>query len=260
MIEQAPPDHLAHLRLVVREQVLGDSPDDLGDPVLPCQVEIRHLDLAAWQADDGRSVRRPRHRHGQVLDEGVERIRHLPVAVDEVEHLVEQHERRRACRREHPAESLGARRGRRRIRPKQLDAPVAGELTGDVDPRRLAPLLRIPRVAHEDRHPRRRRGRQPRVAQKVGDLLHRSDGLAGRHQVIQRRQGMGLAPAELRDQRHHRRRVGRLPGQAPQYHPRVLAQRPREARAREECLGVAVVQRRRAADDLLPARSQTRPG
>ena len=238
VVEQPPPDHLAHLRLVVREQVLGDAPDDLGDLVLPRQIEIRHLDLAARQADDGRSVRRPRHRDGQVLDEGMEPIGHPTVAVDEVEHLVEQHQHGRAGRREHAAESLGARRRGRRVRAEQLDAPVSGELPGDVDPRRLPPLLRIPGVADEDRHPSRRRG-QPRVVQQVGDLLQVSDGLAGRHQVIQGRQRVRLASAELRHQRHHRRGVGRLAREAPQHHPRVLAQRPREARAREERPGIA---------------------
>ena len=64
-----------------------------------------------------------------------------------------------AGRREHPAERLRARRGRRGVRAEQLGAPVAGELTRDVDPRRLPP--RIPGVADEHRHPRRRRGRQP---------------------------------------------------------------------------------------------------
>ena len=85
VVEQPPPDHLAHLRLVVREQVLGHAPDHLGDLVLPRQIEVRHLHLAARQADDRRAVRRPRHRDGQVLDERMERIRHLPVAVDEVD-------------------------------------------------------------------------------------------------------------------------------------------------------------------------------
>ena len=251
VVEQPPPDHLAHLRLVVREEILGDAPDDLGDLVLPRQIEIRHLDLAARQADDGRSVRRSRHRDRQVLDERMERIGHLPVPVDEVEHLVEQHQHRRAGRREHAAESLGARWCGRRVRPEQLHASVSGELPRDVDPRGLASFLGIPGVADEDRDPRGRRSRQPRVVQQIGDLLQAPDGLAGRHQVIQRRQRVGLAPAELRHQRHHRRRVGRLPRQAPQHHPRVLSQRPREARASEERPGVAVVRRGRSADDLL---------
>ena len=194
---------------------------------------------------------RPRHRDGQVLDEGMERIRHVTIAVDEVEHLVEQHEGWRAGRREHAAESLGARRRGRRVRSEQLDASVSGELPGDVDPRCLPPFLRIPGVADEDRHPRLRRGRQPRVVQQIADLLQVPDGLPGRHQVVKRRQGVGLAPAELRHQRHHRRRVGSFPRQAPEHHPRVLAQRPREARAREERPGIAVVRRGRAADDLL---------
>ena len=242
---------LADLGFVVRQQILGDAADHLRDAVLPRQVEVGHLDLAARQADDRGPVGGPGHRDGQVLDEGVERIGHPPVAVHEVEHLVEQHQHRRARRREHPPEGVGARRRPPRVRAEQRRALVARELPGDVDPRRFASLPRVPGVADEHRHPGRGRGRQPRLVQQRRDVVQVRDPFAGRHQVIERGQRVGLPPAELRHQRHHRRRVRRLPGQSPQHHPGVSAQRAGEAGAGEERLRVAVVGRRRPADHLL---------
>ncbi|MXW36129.1 MAG: hypothetical protein F4Z60_11810, partial [Chloroflexi bacterium] len=159
----------------------------------------------------------------------MERIGHLPVAIDEVEHLVEQHQRGRARRGEHTSERLGARWGRRCARAEQLDTALTGELTGDVDPWRLSSLPRIPRVADEDRHPGLGSGGQPRVVQEIRDPFQAVHGLACRHEVIQRGQCVGLAPAELRHQRHHRRRIRRLPRQTPRHHSCVLAQCAREA-------------------------------
>ena len=43
-------------------------------------------------------------------------------------------------------------------------------------------------------------------------------------QVIERREGMRLAAAELCNQCQHRRRVGGLAGQAPQHHAGVVFQ------------------------------------
>ena len=87
--------------------------------------------------------------------------------------------------------------------------------------------------------------------QKVCDLFQLAHGLAGRHEVIQRGQRMGLTAAELRHQRHHGRGVRRLPRQTSQYHSGLLPQRARKADAGEERLGIAVVGGRRAADNLL---------
>ena len=186
----------------------------------------------------------------------MERIGHLAVAVDEVEHLVEQHQHGCAGRREHAAQGLGTRRGRRRVRAEQLDAPITGELTRHVDPRRLPTLARIPGVADEDGYTGFGGSRQPGIAQKAGDLIQAVCGFAGRDEVIQRGQRVRLAAAELGHQRHHRRRVRRLPRQSPQYHPCVLAQRAREAGAGEERFGIAVIGRCRAPDHLLQGDSE----
>src|SRR3990172_11797359 len=100
--------------------------------------------MAGWKAEPRGAVGRAGRRDGQVLDEGVERLGAPAVAVHEVEHLVEEQEHRRPGRLEDPRDRLGpGRRGPGR-RPERLDTLVARELPGDVDPRRLAPLLRIP--------------------------------------------------------------------------------------------------------------------
>src|SRR5437773_3070355 len=57
VLEETPPDDLADFGLVVGDQVLGDAPHDLGDPILPHHVAVGHLDLAAGEADHRRSVR-----------------------------------------------------------------------------------------------------------------------------------------------------------------------------------------------------------
>src|SRR3972149_5733466 len=55
VLEEPPPDDLADLGLVVGDQVLGDAPHHLRDPVLPLLIRLRHLDLASRQADPRRA-------------------------------------------------------------------------------------------------------------------------------------------------------------------------------------------------------------
>ena len=249
--EEPPPDDLADLGLVIGDQVLGDAPHDLRDPVLPPRVPVGHLDLAARQADHRRAVRRAGGRDGQVLDEGVERLGAPAVAVQEVEHLVEEEEHGRPGGLEDPRDRLGA--GRRGLRrgPERLDALVARELAGDVDPRRLAARLRIPGVAHEDGDACLRTRGEPSLPQQVGDAAERSGLVPVLRQVIERSQRVRLAAAELRDEREHRRRVLGLAREPAQDHPGMFAQRPREAGAREELGRIAIVLRRGPGHDLL---------
>ena len=58
---------------------------------------LSHFDLAAWQADDCRSLRGAGDGDRQVLNEGVEAFGHASMAVNEVEHLVEQQQHGRVC-------------------------------------------------------------------------------------------------------------------------------------------------------------------
>src|SRR5262245_55626696 len=62
---------------------------------------------------------------------------------------------------------------------------------------------------------------------------------------------MGLPPAELRDEREDRSCVLGLAREPAHHHPGVLAQRSREARAREEQRRVTVVLGRSPGHDLL---------
>jgi hypothetical protein len=90
VLEEPPSNDLADLRLVVGDPILGDAPHHLRDLVLPLLIRSRHFDLTARQADHRRAVRGAGGGDGQVLDEGVKRVGHRLVAVQEVEHLVEE--------------------------------------------------------------------------------------------------------------------------------------------------------------------------
>ena len=206
--------------------------------------------MAAGQADDGRAVRRAGHRHGQVLDEGQERVSHRPVAVDEIEHLVEEHQHRLSGRRDHASERFGAGGGRRRVRAEKLHALIARKLTGYVDPGGFPSVLRVPCVADEDRSLRGGKRAEPGLVQHAADVVELRHRLARRREVVQGGQRVRLAAPKLRHQRQHRRRVRRLPGETPEHHAGVVAQRARETRAGEERMRIAVVGRRRAGDDL----------
>ena len=181
----------------------------------------------------------------------MERFGAAAVAVQVVQHLIEEQEHRRAGRLEDPRDGVGA--GRRGLRrgTKRLDALVARELAGDVDPRRLAPRLRVPGVAHEHGDLRLGHRTDARFAHQVGDPVVAGYGVTVLRQVVQRGERVRLAAAELGDEREHRRRVVGSPGEPAQHHARVLAQRPREAGAREELRRVAIVLRRRPGHDLL---------
>jgi hypothetical protein len=135
----------------VGNQVLGDAPDDLGNLVLPLLVPLRHLDLAARQRDDARPMRRAGRGDGQILNEGMEKVGTSAVAIEIVQHLVEEQEH--GCIRglEHTRDGVSAGRRCLRRRPEGFDAFIAGELARDVYPGRLAPRLRIPRIAHKYR-------------------------------------------------------------------------------------------------------------
>lgn len=75
-------------------------------------------------------------------------------------------------------------------------------------------------------------------------------GLAILRQVVECRQRVRFATAELGDEGQYRCGVVGAAGQPPQYHARVLAQSAREAGVGEELSGIAVVFRRRASYHL----------
>ena len=251
VLEQPPAHHLADLRLVVRHQILGDAADHLGDPVLPLPVPVGHLHLAARQTDDRGGPGGAGRRDRQVLDEGVQRLGHAAMPVDEVQHLVEQQQHRRVRGGEHRGDRLGAGRRRPRRGPERRDSRLAGKLPREVDPRHLPALGRVPCVTDEDAGPRGGRRRHVRRRQQIGHAGQVRRPRPGPRQMVERRERMRLAAAELRDQRQHRRRVRRPPGQPPQHHPGMLGQRPREAGAGEELRRVAVVVRRSPRHHLL---------
>src|SRR5438552_18428908 len=62
-------------------------------------------------------------------------------------------------------------------------------------------------------------------------------------QMVECRQRVGLAASELRDQRHHWRRIVGSPRQSAQHHAHVFTQSTGEAGSRKEFRRVAVVVR-----------------
>ena len=251
VLEQPPAHHLADLRFVVGDQVAGDAPDHLGDPVLPLLVPIGHLHLAARQAHDRGRAGGAGDRHRQVLQEGVERLGQAAVAVDEVEYLVEQQQHGRPGGGEQARQGLGSRRRGAGRGAERSDAPVAGKLARQIDPGRLPPGRGVPGVAHEYAGAGRGNLRQPGRAQQLGHPGEPRGGRPGVGKVVQRGEGMRLAAAELGDEGEDRRGIPAPAGQPPQHHPGVLPQRAREAGAGEELRRIAVVLRRRAGDHLL---------
>jgi hypothetical protein len=94
VLKQSPPHHFTDLGFVIRNEVLGDTTDDFRNPVLPLLIPLRHLDLAARQADHRGGFGRAGHSNCEVLDEGMETVGHAAVAVDKVQHLVEEQQYR----------------------------------------------------------------------------------------------------------------------------------------------------------------------
>ena len=110
ILEQPAAHHFADLRFVVGDEVLGDAAHHLGDLLLPLLVPVRHLHLAARQADDRGGMGGSGDRHREVLNEGVEALRQVAMTVDEVQHLVEQQQHRRSRGGEQLGEGFRARR------------------------------------------------------------------------------------------------------------------------------------------------------
>ena len=200
VLEEPPADDLANLRLVVCDQVLGDPADDLGDLLLPLEIPVRHLYLAAREADDRRSASRPRHGDSQVLEEGMERFPKGAVSVQEVQNLVEEDEDGTTSRCEDAAEGFGPWRRRLRRGSELCDALVPGELSSNVDPGRFAPLPRIPGIPDEDADPSLRNIREISLLEQFGDTVERRGLLPVLSQVVERGQRVGLPPTELSDQ------------------------------------------------------------
>src|SRR3990170_4921813 len=51
IFEQPPAHHLANLSFIIYDEVFGYAPDDLGNPILPLKVPIRHFYLTSGEAN-----------------------------------------------------------------------------------------------------------------------------------------------------------------------------------------------------------------
>ena len=169
------------------------------DPLLPLLIPIGHFDLAARQADDRRGPGGPGHSHGQVLNEGMEAFGHAAVAVDEVQHLIEQQQYRRLCGGEHFGQRLGSRRCGQRGGPERGDARIARQLASQIDPGRLPPRCRVPGVADEDPDTGSGSFRHPGIGQEIGYAGELGGVRASGGEVVKRGKGVRLAATELGD-------------------------------------------------------------
>src|SRR5690606_20738755 len=111
------------------------------------------------------------------LDESVERLGAAAVAVQVVQHLVEEQQHGRIGSLEYACDRL--RSGRRGLcrRTECLNALIPRKLSRDVDPWRLATRLRIPRVADEHGHLRLRYGRNARISHEIRHAAQTGDRL-----------------------------------------------------------------------------------
>ena len=249
-IEQPPAHHLADFPLVIGDQVLGHPLHYLGDFFLPLHIALGHLHRAARQADDGDAVGGCGHGHRQVLDKGMKPVGQFGVAIHKVQHFVKEHQHRSASLGKNALQRRGSRRRLPGIGAKRPHPGIAGQLPGQVYPRRFVIFLRVPGRPHEHRYFRRRRLRESGINQQFAHPVVAAEFPAAGGQVIERAERMRLAAAELRHQRHHRRGVGRPARQPPQHHAAMLAQCARKAGARKELHRVTVILRRRSLHHL----------
>ena len=117
---------------------------------LPLLIPVRHFYLAARQADDGRGMGRTGNGHGKVLNEGVKTLRQVAVAIDEVQHFIEQQQHWRIRHSEHLGERFSSRWCRFSRVAECGYALFSGNLAGQIDPRIFTPFGGIPSVADED--------------------------------------------------------------------------------------------------------------
>src|SRR5581483_825925 len=74
VLEEPAPHHLSDFSFVIRDQVFRDAPHDFRDLLLPLEIPVGHLDLAARQADYRGSMSGARRRHGQILNKRVKLV------------------------------------------------------------------------------------------------------------------------------------------------------------------------------------------
>ena len=134
------------------------------------------------------------------------------------------------------ADRFGPRRGVFAAVPR-AHARIAGELAGDVDPRRLAARLRVPGVADEYGDLGRGHRRESGLVQQLGTPGKSTAGgppLARCHSAVEH---VRLAAAHLRHERLAPARCSRLARQATQHQAGVLAQRRVKQVREKNCSG-----------------------
>jgi hypothetical protein len=118
----------------------------------------------------------------------------------------------RVGRGEDPADRFGAGRGLHRRSAERLDTLIAGDLAGEIDPRRLVLGLRVPGIADKHANACCRRRRQAGLAEELRYPRKAGGAGAGIGKVVECGEGMRLAAAELGDQRQDRRGIVRFAG------------------------------------------------
>jgi hypothetical protein len=132
------------------------------------------------------------------------------MAVEEVEHLVEEKQRRPARCLDDRSDRLSSRGRRFRLLSEGIDAAIARELSCNVNPRCLATGFGIPGIADDDRDLGRGNLGKAGFGKQALNIWVAGDFLAVAGEMIKRRECMGLAATELRDEREDGRRILRL--------------------------------------------------
>src|SRR5262245_55577857 len=126
VLKQPPPHHLADFGFVVGYQILGHASHDFGNALLPLEIPIGHLDLAAGQADDRCSSGSSSHGHSEILEKCIEGLSQPPMTIDKVQHFVKEEEHATASRSEEASQGLCPRRCGLRHSPQRLNPSVPG--------------------------------------------------------------------------------------------------------------------------------------
>ena len=210
VLKEPPPYHLTDFGLVISYQVLCHTPHDFGDSLLPLEIPIGHLHLAAGQADDRRSLGGSSHGYSEILEKRIEGLSQLPMAIGEVEHFVKEEEYGPTSRREESTKGFCPRGCSRGCRAKRLHPSGLSKLACQIKPRCLAASLRVPGVAHEHPYPGLRYRREPGCLKQPGNTWKCRCLDTGPGDVVERRQGVSLAATKLGDEREHRCGVARF--------------------------------------------------
>ena len=191
------------------------------------------------------------HCDGEVLEEGIEVVCHIPVPVDEVEYLIKQDENRRLCHGEEVSENPGPWGCDPCGGAKGVYAFFSRYLAGHVYPGSFGPVAGVPGGANESCDSHFVRNCRSGLLEQVLNSCQAGCFSSRPGDVVQARQRVGLSSPELGDEGEYRGSVPGLSRQSSQDRAGVFSQGLGEVRSGEELFRILVVRRSFAVNHLV---------